>query len=65
MHKILIILNILIVYNDNDKNYKNLNKNNIRKVFVDIFFINKYIIIDLFILLKKIFSLFILKNNTR
>ena len=62
MHKILIILNILIVYNDNDKNYKNLKKNNIRKVFVDIFFINKYIIIDLFILLKKIFSPFYFKK---
>ena len=62
MHKILIILNILIVYNDNDKNYKNLNKNNIRKVFVDIFFINKYIIIDLFILLKKIFFPFYFKK---
>ena len=62
MHKILIILNILIVYNDTDKNYKNLNKNNIRKVFVDIFFINKYIIIDLFILLKKIFFPFYFKK---
>ena len=62
MHKILIILNILIVYNDNDKNYKNLKKNNIRKVFVDIFFINKYIIIDLFILLKKIFFPFYFKK---
>ena len=62
MHKILIILNILIVYNDNDKNYKNLKKNNIRKVFVGIFFINKYIIIDLFILLKKIFFPFYFKK---
>ena len=61
MQKILLILNILIVFKYKDNNYKNLMKNNIRKVFDEIFLINNYIIIDYFILLKN-FSPFYVKK---
>ena len=61
MQKILLILNILIVFKYKDNNYKNLMKNNIHKVFDEIFLINNYIIIDYFILLKN-FSPFYVKK---
>ena len=61
MQKILLIFNILIVFKYKDNNYKNLMKNNIRKVFDEIFLINNYIIIDYFILLKN-FSPFYVKK---
>ena len=61
MQKILLIFNILIVFKYKDNNYKNLMKNNIHKVFDEIFLINNYIIIDYFILLKN-FSPFYVKK---